>query len=224
MEALLGNQAATELAMCMGSDQEMREIWEEGHVFANHFVRLNSVPDESTLKAAICRGSALFLPEKFPGAYILIPIMKKNRQMCCFIIQVKNRAYDLFSPNMECEAEGSLGAAARSLNLSAPIGMTMALRRRDPAGASFGIWQPPSNCQNGDDAPNYTWPAAGNPKKLWFLVSGLDKTIYPAVNMRNTKESDDLIPLLWKLLDCNAGISLPDDVDKLYSTRLATLG
>lgn len=55
-----------------------------------------------------------------------------------------------------------------------------------------------------------------NPKKLGFL--------YPAVKMRNTKESDNLIPLLWKLLDCNAGISLPDDADKLYATRLVILG
>lgn len=67
MEALLGIQAAADLARCVGSDQEMREIWEEGHVFANHFVRLNSVPDESTLKGSNLPWECVVLTRKiFP--------------------------------------------------------------------------------------------------------------------------------------------------------------
>jgi hypothetical protein len=53
MRALPSENAASELAKCMESDPEMGALLENGHIFANHFVRLNSIPDERTVRAAI---------------------------------------------------------------------------------------------------------------------------------------------------------------------------
>ncbi|RMJ24375.1 hypothetical protein PHISP_04744 [Aspergillus sp. HF37] len=105
-----------------------------------------------------------------------------------------------------------------------PMGMTMSLRGKSPKGQTFTIVQlEPKHGSAVGESPAYKWPVAGKPKRLWFLVTGLTDEIYPAIKVDMRKASEDTAPLLRRLLDCNAGTSLPDDADKLYARRLMSL-
>ena len=166
------------------------------------------------------------MPISYPGCDILIPIGNEDGAISCFIIQVKNRKYDIHSSKLRTETMSSLNDAARALDLSAPLGMTMALREKGEQGHSFSIVQPEvevSKRKTTSGQRGYKWPVAGKPKKLWFLVTGLTDEIYPAIKVDTSKASEDTAPLLRRLLDCNAGTSLPDDSDRLYTGRLMPL-
>ena len=58
-------------------------------------VKLKEKPAAEILRQAFNRGAAMILPDKFPGADILIPVfIPEGNEMSYFIIQVKNRKDD----------------------------------------------------------------------------------------------------------------------------------
>lgn len=84
-------QPGENMGTCMVTNQDMKKVWETGQVFFNHFVKVSKVPDAAKLEETFERGAALFLPDKFPGSDILIPIKVPGSEMTFCLVQVKNR-------------------------------------------------------------------------------------------------------------------------------------
>jgi hypothetical protein len=74
ISSLFETSLANNLAACADTNESMSNLFSNGVVFFNHFVRLTKDPTEHTLEDAFVRGAALFAPFKFPGCDIIIPV------------------------------------------------------------------------------------------------------------------------------------------------------
>jgi hypothetical protein len=112
------------LAACIETRQEMYDLFANGVVFFNHFLRLTHYPTVNTLQDAFARGAALFTPFNFPGCDLIIPVSNLSTKSYTFIIiQVKNRRNDSATPSLKNKAADDLGIAAQRLKFtsSAPL-------------------------------------------------------------------------------------------------------
>ena len=154
--------------------------------------------------------------------------------MTFFGIQVKNRVDDSYSGSLKDETIRSFSKAAKTLNSDMPfIGLIMALRRDKHAseGQSVGIVDPPKptghDARSGSAATSsaeYKWPKKN--KRILVLAVGLEESVYPGItSCRGEKswESEAILPLLKRLLDCKPGVTLPDDADLVYADRVKSL-
>jgi hypothetical protein len=109
------------LKACAETRKEMNDLFVDGVVFFNHFIRLAHDPTENTLPDAFARGAALFAPLNFPGCDLIIPIFIPSANKYTFIIiQVKNRRNDSATASLKMKAEGDLAVAARSFKFCIP--------------------------------------------------------------------------------------------------------
>ncbi|KAK2761667.1 hypothetical protein FQN54_001495 [Arachnomyces sp. PD_36] len=248
MASLLGAEASSSMHKCVNTDKVMKSIWETGYIFFNHFQRLQKTPTEEILKTAFDRGCGLLLPLNFPGIDIILPIHYAGGSMSFFAISVKNRKGDSWTQTLRNETTSSFRKAASELHLSLPfIGLTMALRgpesrfdllhpsvstsrglrsrKKVGIGASSST-STPATTASADPEPDgqqYTWPGQTAQKHVVGLATGLDESLYPAVNQcqgLKSEESQQIPRLLRELLDCNAGVSLPNDAEMRYVAKL----
>lgn len=222
--ALLGNQVSSTVASCMKRDAQMDTIWKNGLVFCNHFVRLKSALAKGTLKLAFSRGTAMFLPDDFPGADILIPVKYLDKQMSFFATKVKSKKRDTWK-KLQAETDSSLQDAATALNLSTPyIGMTMALRQditNIDIGQTFDILQPENQgCSTRYNTnTNYKWrPRISG--LCFYVLAWIKIYTQQPQGVANVKVKT----LKQSLLGYKAGMSLPKNADQLYASRLKPLG
>lgn len=224
MKSLLGPAVQNTVDEAMRADLMMESLWKDGLVFCNHFDRAPSPPDQKTLQKAFRRGCAIFLPNNFIGADILIPVSIGDGKVVTFIaIQVKNRQNDVMSPGLKMEASSSLDSAVRALEHSEPsIGITMALggQHGNQHGNQHVAVLRPISTRNG----NLRFPQKN--KMLQLLAVGLDENVYPAVGSINgwrTNATEEIPSLLKQLLGCVAGMSLPEDALNMYTRRFQRL-
>ncbi|KAL1982677.1 hypothetical protein VTN96DRAFT_987 [Rasamsonia emersonii] len=211
----------------MQTDPGMKELWDTGMVFFNHFVRLEGDPNEGTLRQAFNRGAALFLPMNFPGCDILIPILlPEGSKMTYFVVQVKNRQNDRFTDGLRKESMDSLGKAASELGFAPPhLAMMMCLRgkmeakgdndekqchiiilhprMREPT--TRGTRQRPASAEMTCD-----WKDKDKLTRLVVAAVGMDQDIYPALKFCRGIECSEMaqiVEMFQKLLDC-VGLSV----------------
>lgn len=237
LAALLGSQVTDNIMKCSSTDVEMSPICFDGQVFCNQFFKQEKYPTKKTLEDAFLRGAGIILPDNFPGADLLIPIKLPGGGMSFFGIQVKNRVDDLYSGFLKDETIRSFLKAAKALNSDMPfIGLTMALRRDKHANKgqsqSVGLVDPPK--PTGHDtrsrsaatsSAEYKWPKKN--KRILILAVGLEESVYPGITScrgEKSQESEAILPLLKRLLDCKPGVTLPDDADLVYANRVKSLG
>ena len=58
---------------------------------------------------------------------------------------------------------------------------------------------------------------------MLILPVGLDETVYLGITScggEKSQESEAILPLVKRLLDCMPGITLPDDADLVYANRV----
>jgi hypothetical protein len=137
LTSLLGDSFAKTLAACANTKPTMQDVFDDGLVFFNHFVRLTEDPTSTTLHDAYQRGAALFAPYNFPGCNLIIPIFIPSANQYTFIIiQVKNRPNNLVTHSLQNAAADNLLAASDILNsasisLLPHIAMMMSFRCKD---------------------------------------------------------------------------------------------
>lgn len=236
MASLFGQERRAWMTDRMHSDYDMRELWDNGFVFFNQFIRLEHVPDQDTLEKLFNRGAAVFLPGASVGADIIIPVRIHDAEMSFCIFQVKNRKDDHHTPSLRQEAVSSLKNGASAYKWSKRhIGITMYLRHQArPGSENFAILLPetytpratrrtPQTDASGN-TPRYKWPA--NDKKLVVMAMGLDETIYPFINTccgECTDESTRVMTLLQQLLDCIPQVTFPEDADQEYMQDMMSI-
>lgn len=107
------------------------------------------------------------------------------------------------------------------------IGIMMCLRNKPPAtDPQFDIVLPeeesrPATHRNPHLPKTYAW--SKGPKGLVLAAFGLDQVLYLFMEGYMGKENKDterILPLLHRLLDCVPGTSLPDGVDESYVSGL----
>ena len=216
--SLFCQEALEQINERMGSDPEMKALWKEGSVFFNHLIKLQDPPSHDTLRLAYNRGAALFLPDRFPGADILIPV-KMSAEMTFCAVQIKNRKNDSLTSGLKNNAVSSLESAVEAMGLSGNyLGIMMCLRSQDTAPTpAFDIPVPERRRRS----RSYNW--SSRPKKLVVVAVGLHEILYPFLNICGgirTAETDAILPLLRHLLDCIPGLSLPQDADISYVRHL----
>lgn len=222
LETLLGKNVASDIVDCASTDKDMRGLCKNGKIFFNHFTKLEEEPDKTTLQKGFYRGIAFFLPDNHPGADILIPLRISNRKMSFLAIQVKNRKEDSYSAELRDETRTSFQVASETLGFNVPfIGLTMALRDSENSQATnnFGIVYP--EAMSGYGSTGFKWPTEN--KSILLLAVGLNENVYPKItscNGEKSPESERILPLLRRLLDCKTLRSLPDDANKVYVNRL----
>ena len=224
MASLFGEANNMEMTKRMAADQDMKTLWETGEVFFNHFAKALRVPDTAMIEKAFRRGTALFFPDRFKGADILIPVRVPGSEMTFCLIQVKNRKQDHSTPTLRNKARNSIASAVETMNLPRNhVGIMMCLRHKPPVtDPQFDIVLPeeksPTATRSNPNPPKtYTWPKG--PKGLVLAAFGLDQTLYPFMDGcmgQKNEDTERILPLLHRLLDCVPGTSLPDDVDERY--------
>lgn len=235
MTSMFGPQPGESMGTCMVTDQDMKKLWETGQVFFNHFVKVSKVPDAAKLEETFERGAALFLPDKFPGADILIPIRVPGSKMTFCLVQVKNRKRDHSTPDLRNKAISALTHAVDELGLSRNhIGVMMCLRRQQHTICTenddrFQVLLPEIQNSRATRSTksfgSYKWPK--NSKRLVAIATGLDAELYPFIDQcmgARTEETAQILPTLQRLLDCVPGTSLPDDIEEDFVRRLMPLG
>lgn len=228
LEALLGKNVASDIVKYASTDKNMRGLCDNGKIFFNHFIKLEEKPDTKTLQKGFCRGIAFFLPDNHPGADILVPVRISNRKMSFLAIQVKNRKGDSYSAGLREETRTSFQMASEALGFDVPfIGLTMALRDNNHGKATnnVGIVYPEEisdhDLRHANPSAGFKWPTKN--KSILLLAAGLDENVYPEITSCNGEkipESESILPLLRRLLDCKTLRSLPDDANKVYANRL----
>lgn len=227
MASLFGETNNVEITKRMAADPEMKTLWETGEVFFNHFVKVLRVPDEAMIEKAFQRGTALFFPDRFKGADILIPVNVPGSEMTFILVQVKNGKQDHSTATLKDKARNSIARTVETMNLPKNhIGIMMCLRHQPPAiDPQFDIVLPEESCPatrtNPHPSKTYAWPKG--PKGLVLAAFGLDQFLYPfmdgCMGQRN-KDTERILPLLNRLLDCVPGTSLPDGIDESYVNGL----
>ncbi|KAK2813650.1 hypothetical protein FQN50_000048 [Emmonsiellopsis sp. PD_5] len=240
MESLFGKTVRDDITDRMGTDTEMKALWESGTVSFSHFVKLNKKPTKETLQLAFNRGAALFLPDWFPGANILIPVRIPGAEDLSFcLIRVKNSKDDKLTAGLENLATDALADAQKDLFPGANyLGIVMCLRgSADDGGQSVVIATPTlirhtrsrarARGQRGTaaasiDTTRYHWPQKS--KQLVVVGMGFDETIYPHVNSRGAAPEERIDGLLQELLACVPDITVPKDGDQTYVDGMMPLG
>lgn len=228
LEALLGKNVASDIVKCASTDKDIRSLYDNGKIFFNHFIKLEEEPDTKTLQKGFYRGIAFFLPDNHPGADIFIPVRIYNRKMSFLAIQVKNRKGDSYSAELREEMRTSFKMASEALGFDVPfIGLTMALRDNDHGKATGNVGIVYPEAMSGHDlrhvnpSAGFKWPTEH--KSILLLAVGLNERVYPGITSCNGEkipESERILPLLRRLLDCKTLRSLPDDANKVYANRL----
>ena len=191
-----------------------RMVWlmMNGFVFFNHFVRLEGPVNDTVLRQAWGRGTALFT---YPGtAYfdIIIPVaIPDDNEMSYIIIQVKNRQGDQLTKGLENEANFDIFNAAKSNtlpNTKACLGILMALRSGGNQGVKFDAGYSESKKTRSKDE--------GKPYVI--VAVGLDQVIYPGLAMNND-EAKKISQTLQSLLNLKGNIkySQEDDYQKNFA-------
>ncbi|OJJ43558.1 hypothetical protein ASPZODRAFT_161487 [Penicilliopsis zonata CBS 506.65] len=232
--SLLGSEICQDIGMRAASDQDMFTLWQDGQVFFNHFIRAETSPTLPMLHAAYRRGAALFLPERFPGADVLVPIKLPDDEVTFLVIQVKNRKHDRLTNSLKSQAVSSIDSAVTAMNIPAHhIGLMMCLRGDvlegdDSLGSEvLAPLKRTTSTRSGTQGQQYAWPTKN--KKVIITTVGLDETIYPSVNQISLDAAVlpgsefDTFPILRQLLLCIPGTSLPEDADRDYARRLMEL-
>lgn len=236
MTSLFGQDRCAGMTDRMHSDDDMRDLWDNGLVFFNQFIRLQHAPDQDTLERLFNRGAAVFLPGASVGADIIVPVRIADAEMSFCIIQVKNRKDDHPTPSLRLEAVSSLKDSASAYKWSKHhIGIMMCLRHQArPGSENFAILLPekytcratrltPQTDASGNTL-RYKWPA--NDKNLVVMAMGLDETIYPFINTccgECTDESTRVMTLLHQLLDCIPQVTFPEDADQEYMQDMMSI-
>jgi hypothetical protein len=78
LQSLLGESFFQTLEDCANSKNEMKDLFHDGLVFFNHFVRLIQQPTAQTVMDAFQRGAALFAPYNFPGCDLIILVFVRS--------------------------------------------------------------------------------------------------------------------------------------------------
>ena len=140
------------------------------------------------------------------------------------LVQVKNRKQDHSTPTLRNKARNSIASAVETMNLPRNhVGIMMCLRHKPPVtDPQFDIVLPeeksPTATRSNPNPPKtYTWPKG--PKGLVLAAFGLGQTLYPFMDGcmgQKNEDTERILPLLHRLLDCVPGTSLPDDVDERY--------
>ncbi|EEP79269.1 predicted protein [Uncinocarpus reesii 1704] len=234
--SFLGSEISQQIGERAADVESMRVVWEKGNVFFNHFFRSLEIPSQRTIKAAYRRGAALFLPERFPGADILIPIMLPDGEMSFVLIQVKNRQHDRMNDTTSCAAVFSIEKAIKALGMTNNhFGLVMCLREEKDAKqeeAKCKILVPKlvprretrQARENSSVAQQYNWPKSR--KNITLLAVGLDKELYPSVTSNPgtpSKDSEAVLDTLCTLLNFSPETSLPEDADAEYVKQLMEL-
>lgn len=228
MASLFGETNNMEMTKRMAADPEMKTLWETGEVFFNHFAKVLRVPDEAMIEKAFRRGTALFFPDRFKEANILIPVNVPGSEMTFILVQIKNRKQDYSTDTLKDKARTSIAGAVKAMDLPRNhIGIMMCLRNQPPAtDPQFDIVLPeeesrPATRRNPHPPKTYAWPEG--PKGLVLAAFGLDQVLYPFMDGCMGQKNQDtkrILPLLHRLLDCVPGTSLPDGIDENYVNGL----
>ncbi|KAK2792157.1 hypothetical protein FQN52_003925 [Onygenales sp. PD_12] len=237
--SFLGSEISQQIGERVADVESMRVVWEKGNVFFNHFFRSLEIPSQRTIKAAYRRGAALFLPERFPGADILIPIMLPDGEMSFVLIQVKNRQHDRMNDTTSGAAVFSIEQAIKALGMTNNhFGLMMCLReekdtKQEEAKCKILVpklvprretRQARQARENSSVARQYNWPKSR--KNITLLAVGLDKGLYPSVTFNSgtpSRDSEAVLDTLCTLLNFSPGTSLPKNADVEYAKQLMEL-
>lgn len=145
LDSLFGNAAVSGHAFGhrrVWSDN-LKNLWDQGYVFFNHFDRLQGGISVDVLEKAWARGAALIA---FPGTNyydLVIPVLLPNtKSMTCILIQVKNRKDDDLTRGLRMEAMDLMNKASTSLSkkgIEAHFFIHMALRTTGTPMAFFDV-------------------------------------------------------------------------------------
>ena len=236
LRSFISSFLATSLETCVETQEKMRDLFTDGVVFFNHFLRLTHNPTENTLRDAFARGAALFAPFNFPGCDLIIPVFNLSTKRYTFIIiQVKNRCNDSVTPRLKLDAANDLAVAAQHLKFtsSAPpahIAIMMCLRSGAPTQNAVIVrpeLKPTTthNTRKRKVSPNgesncYQWEKI---PRILLLGVGLVEALYPALGKCSGQQdvhTAHAIELLKQLLDCIPQVSVPIGSHERYQHHL----
>ena len=89
--SLLPSSLSGPLEEGAGASKHMQNLWDNGHLKFNHFVRVTEMPTLEKLREAFERAAGILPPLGYKGADILIPVALARGKMSFLLIQVKNR-------------------------------------------------------------------------------------------------------------------------------------
>ncbi|KAI5287713.1 hypothetical protein KEM54_005802 [Ascosphaera aggregata] len=201
---------------CVG----LRTLWSDGRIYFNHVIRVTSLSDRPLwdIEHAYRRGAALFLPNNFPGADIIIPVLLPNKTFSYILVQVKNRKADNMRRCQAC-TRASIESAAEDLrkNGHSPkvpyIGLFMSLRQRDGAQSEFAI------C--GQSTPTTSRMPDNCVDSLLMIGLGLDEKLYPSCFPDGSQERLMFYDCLRQLRDSQPQAVYPDHPDHDYLNAMS---
>ena len=200
------------------SKVEMARLW-GGYVFFNHMVKLKEKPAAEILRQAFNRGAAMILPDKFPGADILIPVfIPEGNEMSYFIIQVKNRKDDSITRG-ETRLDANQGmklATSQLPRVKAHLALMMCLQCTQ--GGSVVLY--PQLKKRQKNGSIYSW---NNMNRVVVLLCGLNLNLFPGLQLESKSTqpgAQESIDVMKKMLWCTAE---DGDDGSVYDRRLRPL-
>ena len=200
------------------SKDEIARLW-GGYVFFNHMVKLREKPTAEILRQAFNRGAAMILPDKFPGADILIPIfLPEDNEMSYLIIQVKNRKDDSITRG-ETRLDANQGmklATSQLPRVKTHLALMMCLRCTQ--GGSEVLY--PQQKKRQKDGSIYSWD---NMNRIVVLLCGLNLNLFPGLRLENKSTqpgAQESIDVMKKMLWCTAE---DGEDDSVYNRRMRPL-
>lgn len=195
-------------------------------------MNLESPPTLKTQENGFNRGAVFFLPPGFPGADIIISVHIPDVDRVSFCaIQVTNRKYDRLTASPKSRAKIGLKSTVNELKWSHEhVSVIMRLRYKLSSmgsNSSHSILLPETPAGPVQWLRNDSVQVAEECEKTRDLAMGMDESVYPSVNLcrgERTPESNQILTLLTRLLDCIPRFAYPDDADQHYLRRTMPLG
>lgn len=219
LDFLLPGKVHQQFVECMGDHDDLKALWEHGHVFFNHFGRMEEGPSEKILRTAFYRGAAMFTKKDHPGCDIMIPVLlpERGKEMSFITVQVKNRKKDVLEEGLRNEARTALRNGLGGLSASiAHIGLMLALKGekcREDADIAYPMEPPKKELRSGHQAQNTGKYSFNDMNRVVAAFVGMDLDLYPGLihpkdNSGTPGASSGVLDILKALL------ALHDDDDK----------
>ena len=188
LDSLLPDKIKQQFVECMEDQDDLKVLWEHGHVFFNHFGRMENVPCEENLREAFYRGAAMFMEKDHEGCDIMIPVLlsesQRKKKMSCIAVQVKNRKKDVLGDKLRGDSQTDLKRGLGNLSTSiAHIGLMLSLKGqkgKEDADITYPPERQDKESRSGSKAPGKKY-CFNDMNRVVAAIVGMDLDLYPGL-------------------------------------------
>lgn len=204
-------------------EYDLKALWEHGHVFFNHFGRMEEAPSEKILRTAFYRGAAMFTKEMHPGCDIMIPVLlpERGKEMSFIAVQVKNRKKDVLEEGLRNGAQAALRNGLGDLSTSiAHIGLMLALKGkkgREDADIVYPVEHQKKELRSSHEAQTTGKYSFNDMHRVVAAIVGMDLDLYPGlIHPNDNRETPDASSGVLYILKALLALYEDEDDDDEY--------